>query len=208
MRILFRISLILLSCLLSLGIVPLVWAAPLVIPEDYSSNQTSNQYDSLRQECFTNIDIESLERCKSLIVQDQTDAKAWNQLGRIYYGFEKYEEAYLAFTYATFLRADYSIAWANTCAVLNQLQDYESALKACNRSLSLSSASEEFTEERALAWSNKAIVLYFLGRYKESIDALDEVLSLDPDDYQAKLNRIFILHVLANTTSSENEDIT
>ena len=51
-------------------------------------------------------------------------------------------------------------------------------------------------------------MLYFLGRYKESIDALDEVLSLDPDDYQAKLNRIFILHVLANTTSSENEDIT
>lgn len=208
MRILFRIILILLIGILSLSSTPLVQAAPLVISDEYSSNQNSKQDEFLKEECFSKMGVEGLKRCKNLIVQDQFNSEAWNQLGRIYYELENYQEAYLSFRYATSLRTDYAIAWANTCAALSQLRNYEQALNACNRSLSFSSASKTSIDEEVLAWNNKAIVLYFLGRYQESLEALNEVLSLKPDDSQAKFNRIVVLHALVYAASTKNDDFT
>lgn len=208
MKILFKISLILLIGLLSLTKIPLAQAAPLTVSEEYSSNQNAKQEDYLAKECFSKIGVEGLKRCKDLIVQDQFNSAAWNQLGRIYYDLESYEEAYLSFRYATSLRTDYAIAWSNTCAALSQLQSYEEALNACDKSLNFSLASEGSINEEVLAWNNKAIVLFFLGRYQESLEALDEALFLKPDDSQAKLNRTVVLHALVHSTSTKDEDFT
>ena len=208
MRILCRISLILLIGLLSLTVIPWVQAAPVAISDEYSNDQNPKHDYSLEKECFSKIGVEGLKRCKDLIVQDQSNSAAWNQLGLIYYGLESYEEAYLSFRYVTSLRTDYAIAWANTCAALSQLQNYEKALNACDKSLNFSLASEGSIDEEVLAWNNKAIALYFLGRYQESLEALDEALFLKPDDSQAKLNRTVVLHALVHSTSTEDEDFT
>ncbi|MEM9002146.1 MAG: tetratricopeptide repeat protein [Cyanobacteria bacterium P01_F01_bin.86] len=208
MKVFFRISLVLFLGFISLSTISASQAVPTSLLSQHPILEQLKQDNSFRKECFLKVDLESLASCKHRISQDQSDFEAWNQLGRIYYELESYEEAYLSFQYATSLQSDYAIAWANTCAALNRLQDYEGALSACNKSLDLSSISESSVDERFLAWHNKAIVLYFLGRYQESLDALDKTLSIKPDNLEAKLNRIFVLHALAHNESSKSNNLT
>ncbi|NEP18505.1 MAG: tetratricopeptide repeat protein [Leptolyngbya sp. SIO4C1] len=207
MKILFKIGLVLLIGLCNLSAVSASRAAPAPTAAQQAVDQENiAQDESLKSVCFSKADLEGLESCKKLVFQDRSDSRVWNQLGRIYYALESYGEAYLSFKYATALRTDYAIAWANACAALNQLQDYERALSACDKSLELVSASETSDDERIVAWNNKAIVLYFLGRYQESLDALDNTLSIKPDNLEAKLNRILVLHALAHEKPSKDNN--
>jgi|GEM_PF-6606289 len=210
MRIFFTITLILLIELLNFNSIPFAQASPLMISEEHSSNQNLEKIDFLEEACFSEAGVESLEKCKDLIIYDQSNSEAWNQLGRIYYGLESYQEAYLSFKYAASLRTDYTLAWTNMCAALSQLQSYEDALDACNKSLSFGSTSEDSINEKVLTWNNKAIVLYFLGRYQESLEALEEALSLNPDDSQAKFNHRIVkslIHALAHMKMSKDEEL-
>ncbi|MEM0979978.1 MAG: tetratricopeptide repeat protein [Cyanobacteria bacterium P01_H01_bin.58] len=207
MKTLFRIGLALLFSLLIVGSISIVRIDSGSFSLQPFSQQSLGEESSLTEECFHRIDLESLESCKKLALQNRSSVEIWNQLGCIYYGLENYKEAYLSFKYATSVQSDYVTAWANTCAALNQLQDYEQALSACNRSLELSSDSETAIDEKVSAWHNKAIVLYFLGRYQESLDALDETLAIKPDDLEANLNRRLVLHALAHVKELGENDL-
>jgi len=207
MKIFFTISLILLLWLVDLPSIPLAQASTLVT----SSNQNLETSDFLEVACFSEVRVESLAKCKDLITQDQSNSEAWNQLGLIYYSLESYQRAYLSFKYATSLRTDYTLAWTNMCAALSQLQNYEAALDACNKSLSFASTSEDSINEKVLTWNNKAIVLYFLGRYQESLEALETALALNPDDSQAIFNHHVVqslIHALTHMNRSEDKEFT
>ena len=212
MRLLFRVSLIALAAFFSIYAGSVAHATSVDELEQYSHVQVVEQSNSLtqtlRQDCFSLSGLEGLKKCKDLIVQDQNDSKAWNRLGRIFYDLESYQEAYLSFRYATHLHADYALAWANTCAVLSQLQSYEDALDACDKSLRSSFLSQGSINEKVLALNNKAIALYFLGRYREALDISDQVLVLKPDDSQAQINRTVTLHALAHKATSTHEGLT
>ncbi|MDB9527183.1 tetratricopeptide repeat protein [Oscillatoria sp. CS-180] len=207
MTVFFKIGLTLLIALSNFGAISASSAATILSSSSYFSPLHLKENSFLKEKCFS-ADSESLESCKELILQDQLDFEVWNQLGRIYYGLENYENAYLSFKYATSLRTDYAIAWSNTCAALNQLQDYEAALNACNKSLDLIPISENSVVDRTFALSNKAIVLYFLGRYQESLETLDQTLSINPDNLEVKLNRLLVLHALKHEKNADNSSLT
>ncbi|MEM9482074.1 MAG: hypothetical protein AAGA83_00120 [Cyanobacteria bacterium P01_F01_bin.116] len=190
----------------------MTYADPVGDLERYSHAQATEQHSSLeqtlREDCFSMVGMEGLEKCKNLIVQDKNDSKVWNRLGSIFYDLESYRESYLSFRYATHLRTDYALAWANACAVLSQLQSYEEALDACDKSLRSSFLSQGSIDEKVLALNNKTIALYFLGRYREALDISDQALVLRPDDSQAKTNRAVTLHALSNKTTFKHEELT
>ena len=212
MRLLFGIALTLLVTFFSLAAVPPAYAVNIDKSEDYSHLQQIEQGPLLEQtpgeNCFSTEGLEGLKTCKNLLVQDQNNPEAWNRLGRIFYDLERYNEAYLSFQYATYLQADYALAWANTCAVLSQLQSYEEALDACDKSLSFNLSSQGAVDKTVLALNNKAVALYFLGRYRESLKVSDQALVLKPDDSQAQINRAVTLHALAHTTTPKHEGLT
>ena len=212
MRLLCGLALTLIITFFSLIAVPTAYAADMDEPENYSHLQEVEHEHLLKQtpgeNCFSTEGLEGLKTCKNLLVQDQNNPEAWNRLGRIFYDLERYNEAYLSFQYATYLQADYALAWANTCAVLSQLQSYEEALDACDKSLSFNLSSQGAVDKTVLALNNKAVALYFLGRYRESLKVSDQALVLKPDDSQAQINRAVTLHALAHTKTSKREGFT
>lgn len=214
MRFLAKVSLVLLLFLGSFyTLVPEAHARSQInsidMPATYNLVSQNSKRDSLskqkiRQECLSAIGEEGVQTCKIVLAQDQNDSEVWNRLGRLFFDLEDYDKAYLSFVYATHLREDYAVAWANMCAVLSQLQSYEQALEACNASLKISFLAQGSIDEKVLALNNKAIALYLLGRYQEALETSDQALVLRPDDSQANINREFTLHALTHEpTKSE-----
>ncbi|MEM7064304.1 MAG: hypothetical protein AAF572_14205 [Cyanobacteria bacterium P01_B01_bin.77] len=211
MRLLIRISLILLIGFLCLYIAPAAQASTATEFEGAVHGQVQKNFSeqNLKQDCFSMAGAQGLKKCKDLIAQERNNSEAWNQLGRLFYDLENYKEAYLSFMLATHFRTDYAIAWANTCAALSQLQYYKDALDACDKSLSFSFSSKGSVDEKVVALNNKTIALYFLGRYQEALKISDQAIALKPDDSQANINRTVTLHALAHrTTTSKREGFT
>ena len=210
MRLLIRISLILLSGFYCLYSAPMAQASTMTAFEGTMHRQEQENFlkQTLEQDCFSMAGTQGLKKCKDLIDQDQDNSEAWNQLGRIFYDLENYKEAYLSFMLATHFRTDYAIAWANTCAALSQLQYYKDALAACDKSLDFSFSSQGSVDEKVLALNNKTVALYFLGRYQEALKISDQAVALKPDDTQANINRTVALHALAHKTTPQREDFT
>ncbi|NEQ95866.1 MAG: hypothetical protein F6K30_03890 [Cyanothece sp. SIO2G6] len=207
MKFLLNISLILTIGFLNLVVMPAAQPMPLSIPQVL--NQQSEGQNLIREEgCFSQFGIKGIKECQNLIEEDQSNSVVWNRLGRILYDLESYEAAYLSFKHAISLSPDYVLAWANVCAALRSLQDYEKALDACDTALHFSSDLDEFINEKVLALNNKAVALYSLARYQDSIDTIDEALALKPDDMYVRLNRMVILHNIAHAYSSTSEDLT
>ncbi|ESA33891.1 tpr repeat-containing protein [Leptolyngbya sp. Heron Island J] len=211
MRFLAKIGLILLLIFGSFYMAaPEVQAQSMDLPEadsliDKGLDTKSLDQKSIRQQCLSTVGTNGLHICKSVLIEDRDDSEVWNRLGRLFFDLEKYNEAYLSFMYATHLRADYAIAWANMCAALSQLQSYEKALNACDASLKVSLLAQGSIDEKVLALNNKAIALYLLGRYREALETSEQALVLRPDDSQANINREFMLHALTHKTTKSEE---
>ncbi|MEM1241357.1 MAG: tetratricopeptide repeat protein [Cyanobacteria bacterium P01_H01_bin.26] len=210
MRLLIRISLSLLMGFLCVYTAPMAQASTAKAFEGsiHKPQQKSSLEETLEQDCISMTGAQGLKKCKDLIVQDQNNSEAWNQLGRIFYDLENYQEAYLSFMLATQFRTDYAIAWANICAALSQLQYYKDALDACDKSLSVNFSSKGPVDEKVLALNNKTVALYFLGRYQEALKISDQAVALKPDDAQANVNRTVALHALAHKIAPQSDDFT
>lgn len=205
MRFLAQVCLFLVLFFGSLWVMPEVQVRPIgsfgsdsIIEQGPEKGVLTQQIN--RQKCLSISGEIGLERCRQVLTQDRDDFKVWNRIGRLFFELEDYDRAYLSFMYATHLRADYAVAWANMCAALSQLQSYEKALNACNASLKVSFLAQGTIDEKVLALNNKAIALYLLGRYQESLETSEQALVLKPDDSQATMNREFTLHALAHET--------
>ncbi len=136
---------------------------------------------------------------------------------------ERYAEA--ARLYRMVLEAEpgYAAAWGSLGYVLNELEEHEEALHACERALHLDPAMPEVwnnrgnaldhlkRHEEALAaydratalapataafWVNKGAALTNLGRYDEALAVLDRALALEERHAAAWANRAWALALL------------
>ena len=154
----------------------------------------------LRKNCFYNNGDYGVLACEKLITTTPNDPEAWNNLGYQYYYAEDYQKALFAYKQAIDLNSKYSLAWANICGLLSQVESYDLALQSCDRALL--NDSYWGSDGEALAWDNKGNILFYLGRYQESLDAFNHALAANPNYTNASINRSVLLkhlkHFLPN----------
>lgn len=147
---------------------------------------------SLRKNCINTDREDGILQCRKLVETIPFDPESWNNLGYKYYHLQNYEEALFAYKQAIDLDSKYSLAWANICGVLGQVESYNLALRACDRALQNDSLWG--IDGKALAWDNMGNALFNLGNYQQSLDAFEHALAANPHYYNASINRSIVLN--------------
>jgi len=100
----------------------------------------------------------------------------------------------MAYDHALMLSPDYSLALANRCGVLSQLEDYDQALVSCG--LALQGDGRWGAQGSALAWNNQGNALFILKQYKASLRAFEKAIRVNPGINDAWYNRSIVLSQL------------
>lgn len=89
--------------------------------------------------CFEFLDQneEAIEYLNGYIDRNPYSEIAWHQVGRLYYGLKKYEEALRAFDYATLIDDEFLGAFMEKAKSLERLKRYEDAIESYKRTIEL-----------------------------------------------------------------------
>jgi tetratricopeptide (TPR) repeat protein len=89
--------------------------------------------------CFEFLDqnLEAIEYLKTYIDRNPYSEIAWHQSGRLYYGLKDYENAIMAFEYATYIDETFIGAFMEKGKALERLRRYEEAIDSYNRTIEL-----------------------------------------------------------------------
>ncbi|MEM9276825.1 MAG: tetratricopeptide repeat protein, partial [Cyanobacteria bacterium P01_F01_bin.143] len=109
----------------------------------------------------------------------------------------------IAYKQALDLNPKYSLAWANLCGLLSQVQAYDVALAACD--LALLHDSYWGSDGEALAWDNRGNILFYLGDYQESLESFNKALAVNPGYSNANNNRSIVLSHLKHFVPEQDE---
>ena len=171
--------------------------AQAIIPKTHKlsgSSEPSILVQFFRKNCYLHNGDYGVQMCEKLVASTPNDPEAWNNLGYQYFHVKKYKKALFAYKQALDLNPKYSLAWANICGLLSQVESYDLALQACDRALL--NGSHWGSDGEALAWDNKGNILFYLGRYQESLDAFNHALAANPNYSNANINRSVVLNHL------------
>ena len=106
------------------------------------------------------------------------DITLWIQQGLALEQLGQFERAATAFAQAIELNSNHAIALVHHCGVLNQLQDYESALEACDRAFQVEGGLE--TWKAAYGWNQRSVALIGLQRHDEALAAANQAIEIEP----------------------------
>ncbi|MBN3941106.1 tetratricopeptide repeat protein [Nostoc sp. NMS9] len=121
-----------------------------------------------------------------------TPATAWFNRGVVLRKLTRPEEALTSFERAVNLNSNYSVALAEQCGTLIDLQRYEEATKACDFAIK---TNENWGKDKeAIAWNNKALALFNLGKMSEAVVAYEHALAINPNDVTSWDNQGMLLH--------------
>ena len=133
----------------------------------------------------------SINKWKAVIALNPTSDIAWNNLGQKLFVAQQYAGALRAYDHALVISPDYSLALANRCGVLSQLENYDQALVSCD--MALKGDGRWGAQGSALAWNNRGDALFNLKKYKASLRAFEKAILIDPDLKGAWYNRALAL---------------
>jgi tetratricopeptide (TPR) repeat protein len=131
---------------------------------------------------------EALENLNQAVGNDEKNATAWTELGRLLDILGKHGEASSAHTQAVTLKPTYSLALANQCSNLNALGKYEDGLKACQKAV-LEGDGQWGEEGIGFAWNQQGVALTGLQRYEEALGALNRAIGINGVDDTAWTNK-------------------
>ena len=89
---------------------------------------------------FLDQNIEAIAYLDQYIDKNPYSEIAWHQMGRLYYGLKKYEEALRAFDYATLIDDEFLGAFMEQAKAFERLKKYEEAIESYNRTIELDDA--------------------------------------------------------------------
>ncbi|MFP4007441.1 MAG: tetratricopeptide repeat protein [Spirulinaceae cyanobacterium] len=151
--------------------------------------QETEDFDTLFNQCFNTPGEAGIEICDRALEIDAENRTLWTNRGVKFKNMGNAEEALESFDRAIAVDEDYSLAHYNRCAVLlNQLQQYEAAIAACDRALAGDDAWGDQSNS-TWAWNNQGVALNRLGRHDEALEAYDRALEIDPSYAKAWSNR-------------------
>lgn len=104
---------------------------------------------------------------------DPDYVSAWNNLGNVLYGQQRYHEAEAAYRKALELDSEYVIVWNNLGNALTSQHRYQEAETVFRKAL-------EFNPDSLFTWGSLGYVLDNQFRYQEAQAAYNKVLQIDP----------------------------
>ncbi|NJL20633.1 MAG: tetratricopeptide repeat protein [Leptolyngbyaceae cyanobacterium SM1_3_5] len=105
------------------------------------------------------------------------DVTLWVQQGLALEQLGQFERAATAFTQAIELNPNHAIALVHYCGVLNQLQNYETALETCDRAFQVEGGLE--TWKAAYGLNQRSIALLGLQQYDEALAAANQAIEIE-----------------------------
>lgn len=136
------------------------------------SGGTGNSY----QGCTLGESVVAYEQA----LAQQPDAETlWFQQGLALEQLGRYAQALTSYEQAIGLVADYSLALAHQCGVLNQLEDFETALAACDAALAGNGNWDRLGP--GYAWSQRSAAQVGAGDYEGALASADRAVAILPD---------------------------
>ncbi|MEM7797150.1 MAG: tetratricopeptide repeat protein, partial [Cyanobacteria bacterium P01_C01_bin.118] len=136
----------------------------------------SGSYGNSYQGCSLG---ESVIAYEQVLAQQPDDVTIWFQQGLALEQLGRYDQALTSYDQAIALVEDYSLALAHQCAVLNQLEEFETALAACDAALAGNGKWDRLGP--GYAWSQRSAAQVGTGDYEGALASADRAVTLLPD---------------------------
>ncbi|HEY9294788.1 MAG TPA: tetratricopeptide repeat protein, partial [Phormidium sp.] len=107
-------------------------------------------------------------------------AMVWYMRGVAYSKLKKLSEALFSYEWAIRLNSGYSLAIAERCLVLSQLEKYAEARDACQQALDKNG--DWGNQTPAIAWVNLGRIQKQLKQYHQALEAYEKALAINPQD--------------------------
>jgi tetratricopeptide (TPR) repeat protein len=142
---------------------------------------------------------EAISSCESALLvngnwRNITPALTWYNRSLALRKVKRLESALTSLERAVNANPNYSLALAEQCGVLIDLQRNEQALIACD--LALQTNGDWGKAKSAIAWNNKALALTKLGKIQEAIAAYEQALLVSPSDVVSLVNQGVLLQTV------------
>ena len=122
---------------------------------------------------------ESVVAYEQALAQQPDTETLWFQQGLALEQLGRYAQALTSYEQAITLVEDYSLALAHQCGVLNQLEDFETALAACDAALAGNGKWDRLGP--GYAWSQRSAAQVGAGDYEGALASADRAVALLPD---------------------------
>ena len=123
--------------------------------------------------------LESVVAYEQALGQQPDAETLWFQQGLALEQLGRYAQALTSYEQAVALVEDYSLALAHQCAVLNQLEEFETALAACDAALAGNGKWDRLGP--GYAWSQRSAAQVGAGDYEGALASADRAVALLPD---------------------------
>ncbi|MDB9526530.1 tetratricopeptide repeat protein [Oscillatoria sp. CS-180] len=128
------------------------------------------------------------------LVDDPQNFRLWYRQGLVLEQLGRYHQALTSYEQAIALRPDSTLALAHQCAVLNELDNFEGAIAACEAALQGDARWD--TLGPAYGWSQISVAQVGLGEYEAALAAADRAIALNEDYLSGWNNRAVSLWYL------------
>ncbi|MEB3279656.1 MAG: tetratricopeptide repeat protein [Lyngbya sp.] len=140
---------------------------------------------------------------EQILSENPNNAEAWTKQGIALQTLGKTAQALTSYSRAVQIQPNYSLALANQCEVLNQLEQYQQALSACEAALS---GDQNWGDTRpAKAWNQRSTALAGLKQYNDALASADRAITLEEDYSAAWNNRGVMLWHLGQLQQAEQQ---
>lgn len=140
---------------------------------------------------------------EKILADNPNNAKAWTKQGIALQTLGQTDRALTSYSRAVQIQPNYSLALVNQCEVLNQLEQYEPALKACEAALE---GDRDWGDMRpAKAWKQRSTALTGLERYNDALGSANRAITLEEDYAEAWNNRGVVLWHLGQLQQAQQQ---
>ena len=124
---------------------------------------------------------------EQILAENPNNAEAWTKQGVALQTLGQTAQALTSYSRAVQIQPNYSLALVNQCEVLNQLEQYQPALTACEAALS---GDQNWGDTHpAKAWNQRSTALGGLEQYNDGLASADRAITLEEDYIEAWNNR-------------------
>jgi tetratricopeptide (TPR) repeat protein len=152
---------------------------------------------------------EAIEYITNYIDKNPYSEIAWHQLGRINYGLKKYEEALVAFDYATLIDDEFLGAFMEKAKALERLKRYQEAIENYNETLRLDDPTSYALLRIGKCYEKlgeKKLALEFYNKTVQEDPLLDKGWVAITDFYFKQKNFNKALHFINKALSIDSEN--
>lgn len=132
---------------------------------------------------------QSVQCFQAAIDLHPSSAQTHNNLGNAFNELQRYEDALLYFDAAIALKPNYAEAYSNRASALEGLMRLDEAIQSCKTALT-------FNDSLVMTHNKLAVFFKEQGKLTPALDHLNQALLLQPDFFDAEINRGNVLSLL------------